>query len=94
MRKLVFICALKFLFCFAENSDDNTLTLFKRGTSDLPGPTMSFKTTLNKGVFQFEFKTFVEKALLLYQDDGGQTDFIRFGFVDVTLYVEINCFLQ
>ena len=43
----------------------------------MPGPTMSFNESLGMGIFEFEFKTFVEHAVMLYQDDEGNADYIR-----------------
>ncbi|XP_028402615.1 neurexin-3b-like [Dendronephthya gigantea] len=50
---------------------------FLRTDTILPGPSMSFKISLASGVFEFEFKTWVDQALVLYQDDQGISDHIQ-----------------
>lgn len=54
-----------------------TFTLLK-DSFDLPGPSMAFDESLSDaGAFlKFEFKTFVTRALVLYQDDEEQSDYI------------------
>ena len=42
----------------------------------MPGPSMSFNISLASGVFEFKFKTWVDRALVLYQDDKGISDHI------------------
>jgi hypothetical protein len=75
---LIFFSLTKQSLCVPANADENAFTFFKNKNSDRYGPTMSFKKSLNKGIFAFEFKTFVEQALILYQDDNGWKDYIRF----------------
>jgi hypothetical protein len=62
--------------CESANGDKNAWTFFKPDTN-IPGPTMSFNNSFNQGIFEFEFRTFVDRALLLYQDDGGKSEFFR-----------------
>ena len=74
---LVFSAFTKHSLCVSANAAKNAWTFFKRGTS-LPGPTMSFNnTSLNNGIFEFEFKTFVDRALILYQDSEGGWEYFR-----------------
>ena len=73
---LVFSAFTKHSLCVSANAAKNAWTFFKRGTS-LPGPTMSFNASLNNGIFEFEFKTFVDRALILYQDSVGNWDYFR-----------------
>ncbi|XP_028406187.1 uncharacterized protein LOC114528709 [Dendronephthya gigantea] len=91
LQWLVFlISATKHSFCLPADHKQNMFTFFKKSI-DLPGPTMSFKETLVTGIFEFEFKTFVEHALLLYQDDQGINDYLRItisgGKIELTLGV-------
>ena len=93
MRSLVFFHWLIFLYskkqslCVLANANQNSFEFFTSGTN-LPGPTMSFENSLNKGIFEFEFKTFVDRALMLYQDDQGQSDYIR--FVDFIVLISFS----
>lgn len=83
MRRLVFFHWLILLYsknqslCVLAKANQTAFEFVTSGT-DLPGPTMSFKESLDKGIFEFEFKTFVDRALMLYQDDQGVFDYIRF----------------
>lgn len=83
----VFFCSKNHSSCGQANAN-----AFRFFTSeiDLPGPTMSFSESLNQGIFEFEFKTFVDRALMLYQDDQGETDYIR--FVNVIFLLFCSCF--
>lgn len=78
---LSFIFLVNFLiinatFCLQQNHEE-TYKFFKAST-DLPGPTMSFNISKGFGVFQFQFQTSIARALLLYRDDFGERDFMRF----------------
>lgn len=67
---------------------------FLRSDTKLPGPSMLFNESLASGVFQFEFKTFVNLALVLYQDDNGISDHIQVtiqnGRIYFSFYVNSN----
>ncbi len=84
MRELVLFQWLVFFaltiqsLCVSAKADQNAFTFFKRQATELPGPTMSFNKSFNSGIFEFELKTFVERALILYQDDEGYSDYFRF----------------
>lgn len=67
---------LLLLALLAEKSHTRTLT-FLRHDVHLPGPSMRFNESLGKGIFEFEFKTFAESALVLYQDDQGMSDYVQ-----------------
>lgn len=75
--------------CALSSAVGNVFTLFKNGLN-LPGPSMSFNKSLTTGIFEFKFKTFVETALVLYQDSQGHSDFIelylREGRIHFTFY--------
>ena len=58
-----------------SNAASKVYTLLRTDT-DLPGPYMIFDKSLASGIFEMEFKTFVDKALMLYQDDSGKSDHI------------------
>ena len=76
LQLLVFFTLTKHSLFVSANAAKNAWTFFKRGAS-FPGPTMSFNTSLNIGIFEFEFKTFVNRALILYQDSEGGWDYFR-----------------
>ena len=81
MRELVLFQWLVFFALqqsLSVSAIQNAFTFFKRQATDLPGPTMSFNKSFNSGIFEFELKTFVERALILYQDDEGYSDYFRF----------------
>ena len=59
---------------------------FLRTDTVLPGPSMRFNKSLASGIFEFEFKTFVDNALVLYQDDEGKSDHIVLSFQDGRLW--------
>ena len=67
------------------------VTLFKK-EQELPGPSMLFNASLAQGIFEFTFKTFVEDALVLYQDDEGYSDYIELtlqgGRVYLSFYIK------
>lgn len=73
---LIFVSLLPRQYSTALGQKNNLYTFYKEGAK-LPGPTMSFNQNFTRGIFEFEFKTFVEKALVLYQDDAGFTDHIE-----------------
>ena len=73
---LLYVVLLKHQCNSALPAKSNVFTLFKTG-SDLPGPSMSFQKRLTQDVLQFEFKTHVENALVLYQDDEGLSNFME-----------------
>lgn len=62
-----------------------TLTLLKT-ESKVPGPSLRFNKSLASGIFEFEFKTFVDTALVLYQDDEGKSDHIQITFQEGRLW--------
>ena len=76
MRPKAFFLLL-LLFKFHNATRQPSVFTFLRTDPDLPGPLMRFNLSLASGIFEFEFKTFVKKALMLYQDDKGKSDHIQ-----------------
>ena len=60
---------------------------FWRSGDGLPGPSMSFDVCLGTGTFEFQFKTFVKRALVLYQDDQGYSDYLELTLQDGKIYL-------
>lgn len=63
---------------------------FWRSGDGLPGPSMSFDVCLGTGTFEFQFKTFVKRALVLYQDDQGYSDYLELTLQDGRIYLAFN----
>ena len=60
---------------------------FLRNSVSLPGPSMAFNVSLGVGTFEFQFKTFVKRALVLYQDDQGYSDYLELTLQDGRIYL-------
>lgn len=74
----------------AVRADQSTEYTFFRNGVELPGPSMSFNVCLGEGSFEFQFKTFVKRALVLYQDDHGKSDYIEVTLQDGKIYLAFN----
>ena len=85
MRPKAFFLLL-LLFKFHNATRQPSVFTFLRTDTNLPGPLMRFNLSLASGIFEFEFKTFVKKALMLYQDDNGKSDHIQVTLQDGRLW--------
>ena len=80
LRQITFFLLLILTPYNATRQKPSTVVTFLRTDTELPGPSMRFNESLASGVFEFEFKTLVNRALVLYQDDNGKSDHIQVSF--------------
>lgn len=80
LRRISFFLLLILRPYNATWQKQSTVFTFLRTDTKLPGPSMRFHKSLASGVFEFEFKTLVNRALVLYQDDNGKSDHIQVSF--------------
>lgn len=85
LRQIAFFLLLVLLKPYNATRQSKVFT-FLRTDKRLPGPSMGFNNSLASGVFEFEFKTFVDRALVLYQDDNGISDHIQITFQNGRLW--------
>lgn len=74
----VVLCVLLGLL-FKRSTLAADLTLYTNNTNIQKWPSLTYdvaKVNLCRGELKFKFKTFVEDAIVLYQDDRGELDFI------------------
>jgi hypothetical protein len=74
----VVLCVLLGLL-FKRSTLAADLTLYTNNTNMRKWPSLTYdvaKVNLCRGELKFKFKTFVEDAIVLYQDDRGESNFI------------------
>ena len=87
MRSIVFLLLFLLFKLYNATRQPNVFT-FLRTDTNLPGPLMRFNISLASGIFEFEFKTFVKRALVLYQDDEGRSDHVQITLEDGRLWFQ------
>jgi hypothetical protein len=89
---IVVLCVLLGLL-FKRSTLAADLTLYTNNTNMLKWPSLTYdvaKVNLCRGELRFKFKTFVEDAIVLYQDDRGKSDFISIILHNGHLHAENN----
>ena len=73
----------------ARQKRSSVFTLLRIDTG-LHGPSLNFNKSLVSGVFEFQFKTLVNRALVLYQDDKGKSDYIQVSIQSGRVWFNVN----
>lgn len=89
--KTVALCIFVLLLASKKSTFAVVYTLQTNNANDImEWPRLTYDGSminLCRGILQFEFKTFLKTAVVLYQDDGDESDFFAINLKDGRLHV-------